>query len=482
MINDLRAAIQSGKSEGEAIALVGETAASVMKNYFEAASDEALLALLRDGWIAILKNYKDSDSRACIAALLGAAGAKIDVVPRDWGGWETLAGVYERVLQSGVAKIPVSIDRNAAQDDFNEIMDSLRGTYANRLDLLGTQTKWMDNSQEVCDMLLAMDVRIAVLPKTRAANLVRYLATGGPKNEKQVEQAATSVRSVVTYRVGNKVDLLNLRMGPGSNYPVLDKIPAGTGGIKLGVGRKANGPTMWQEVSVNGYTGWVNEIYLEAEPEIGTPPTVSQSRTAETTDQPQSQAQDFIVTAKERPEGLILWVQERDSGRLLINTATNGIALNGDLNTGRRAALTVTSQRSGPNMPIASGVFMIVRDTLSNGVYEASVHWGRPDEVKLVTPQEQARFEAWERQFQPTPCVRDPSLPVDTVRLEAGAESKIRPGYFFPTRPAKPPNYVPTQYVPAKVLRNDGSFLGWQYFAPAQLKRLHEQPNAVSGR
>jgi hypothetical protein len=36
--------------------------------------------------------------------------------------------------------------------------------------------------------------------------------------------------------------------------------------------------------------------------------------------------------------------------------------------------------------------------------------------------------------------------------------------------------------VPAKVLRNDGEFLGWQYFAPAQLKRLHDQPNAVSGR
>ena len=37
-------------------------------------------------------------------------------------------------------------------------------------------------------------------------------------------------------------------------------------------------------------------------------------------------------------------------------------------------------------------------------------------------------------------------------------------------------------YVPAKVLRNDGEFLGWQYFAPAQLKRVHEQPNAVGGR
>jgi hypothetical protein len=214
----------------------------------------------------------------------------------------------------------------------------------------------------------------------------------------------------------------------------------------------------------------------------GTRPTVSESRTADTTQQPQSQAEDFIVTAKDGPDGLILWVQERDSGRLLVNTVTNSIALNGDLDTGRRAALAVTSQRSGPNMPIASGVFMIERDTLSNGIYEASVHRVRPEEIKRVTPEEQARFEAWVRQFQPTPCVRDPSLPMDTVRLEPGVESKIRPGYFFPTRPARLPNYVPTQYVPAKVLRNDGAFLGWQYFAPAQLERLHEQPNAVSGR
>jgi DnaJ domain len=211
-------------------------------------------------------------------------------------------------------------------------------------------------------------------------------------------------------------------------------------------------------------------------------PTISESPMAHTAQQPQSQAQDFIVIAKDATDGLILWVQERDSGRLLLNTITEGIALNGDLNTGRRAALTVTSQHSGANMPIASGAFMIVRDAFSNGVYEASVHRGRPAEIETLAPEEQARVEAWERQFQPTPCVRDPSLPMDTVRLEPGAESKIRPGYFFPTRPAQPPNYVPTLYVPAKVLRNDGAFLGWQYFSPAQLKRLHEQPNAVSGR
>jgi len=34
------------------------------------------------------------------------------------------------------------------------------------------------------------------------------------------------------------------------------------------LGREVKGPTMWQEVSVNDYTGWVNEIYIKVEPEI----------------------------------------------------------------------------------------------------------------------------------------------------------------------------------------------------------------------
>jgi len=103
------------------------------------------------------------------------------------------------------------------------------------------------------------------------------------------------------------------------------------------------------------------------------------------------------------------------------------------------------------------------------------VNWipAPPGSIVPMSPAEQARFEAWVKQWQPTPCVQDASLPPDTVRLQPGAENKIRTGYFFPTRPAKTPDYVPTGYVPTKVLRNDGKFLGWQYFAPAQLKYMH---------
>lgn len=70
-----------------------------------------------------------------------------------------------------------------------------------------------------------------------------------------------------TYRVVNvrEGDAVNIRQGPGSNYPVVAQIPPGGRGITLAPRRVANGSTMWQEISVAGYAGWVNEIYLEAE-------------------------------------------------------------------------------------------------------------------------------------------------------------------------------------------------------------------------
>jgi Protein of unknown function (DUF4236)/Bacterial SH3 domain len=72
---------------------------------------------------------------------------------------------------------------------------------------------------------------------------------------------------VRTCRVVNVAarDSLKLREGPGSKYPVVTKIPAGTRGITLGNKRAGNGPTTWQEISWDGHVGWVREIYIEAE-------------------------------------------------------------------------------------------------------------------------------------------------------------------------------------------------------------------------
>jgi uncharacterized protein YgiM (DUF1202 family) len=70
-----------------------------------------------------------------------------------------------------------------------------------------------------------------------------------------------------TYRVVNirSGDFLYVRAGPGSVYRPVARIPPGTRGIALGGNRLANGTTVWQEISTRGYSGWVNEIYLEKE-------------------------------------------------------------------------------------------------------------------------------------------------------------------------------------------------------------------------
>ena len=60
-------------------------------------------------------------------------------------------------------------------------------------------------------------------------------------------------------------DSLKVRTGPSQTDRVVATLAPGTRGILLLSGRIVNGPTMWQEISVGGYTGWVNEIYLEAD-------------------------------------------------------------------------------------------------------------------------------------------------------------------------------------------------------------------------
>ena len=68
----------------------------------------------------------------------------------------------------------------------------------------------------------------------------------------------------VTYRVVkiSQGDYLNMRAGAGSKYPIVMKLAPGTDRIVLGANRVANDETMWQEIIVNGQTGWVNADYI----------------------------------------------------------------------------------------------------------------------------------------------------------------------------------------------------------------------------
>jgi L-lactate utilization protein LutC len=67
-----------------------------------------------------------------------------------------------------------------------------------------------------------------------------------------------------TYRIVGvrKGDYLSVRSGPGSTYSVIARLSANERGIKLGSNRINNGPTVWQEVVTDQYTGWVNAEHL----------------------------------------------------------------------------------------------------------------------------------------------------------------------------------------------------------------------------
>ena len=91
----------------------------------------------------------------------------------------------------------------------------------------------------------------------------------GPVELAASAQVPSATPFVQTCRVVNIAagDSLKLRAGPGSTYPAVTKIPAGTRGITPRRDRVRKGTTMWQEVSWDGHTGWVNATYIAIESE-----------------------------------------------------------------------------------------------------------------------------------------------------------------------------------------------------------------------
>jgi hypothetical protein len=62
-----------------------------------------------------------------------------------------------------------------------------------------------------------------------------------------------------------KDDMLNIRSGPGANYPTVGRLPATFGGIRI-----IEGPVMsdteWVRISFGGQSGWVAQRYLAPQP------------------------------------------------------------------------------------------------------------------------------------------------------------------------------------------------------------------------
>ena len=78
-------------------------------------------------------------------------------------------------------------------------------------------------------------------------------------------ERADAVEGARTYRVVYVApdDVLNIRAGPSIGFPVVGRIPPGGRGVRL-VGHCRD----WCPVSYNGASGWVNPLYLAAEPGV----------------------------------------------------------------------------------------------------------------------------------------------------------------------------------------------------------------------
>lgn len=182
MTADFATAIRAGKSEADAAAVAAGDAAGLMPKYLPAASDEALLAV-RDQWIALLGKYKNKNSQACIAAFTDGRVSISRAFP-EFDTTNTLQ-VLDKVMRSGSTRIPLPLDKKAAEDDLGTVFPPIAERYGNDLLLLQHEDQWMDNSQKVCDMLLRLYQNVAALPDKRSANLVRYLVSASAQSEEQ---------------------------------------------------------------------------------------------------------------------------------------------------------------------------------------------------------------------------------------------------------------------------------------------------------
>jgi hypothetical protein len=82
--------------------------------------------------------------------------------------------------------------------------------------------------------------------------------------------------SITTYRVVGVPagDFLNLRTGPGQNYPIVQRLQNGLDGITLLGSPVNNDGTIWQKIDSRGTQGWAVLSYLVAGTVITVKPTI----------------------------------------------------------------------------------------------------------------------------------------------------------------------------------------------------------------
>jgi hypothetical protein len=65
----------------------------------------------------------------------------------------------------------------------------------------------------------------------------------------------------------DKSDVLNVRAAPGSQSPVVGRIPPDSKGVLVTGARRSIGPGVWREIRYGDVQGWVNERFLTEETE-----------------------------------------------------------------------------------------------------------------------------------------------------------------------------------------------------------------------
>lgn len=77
-------------------------------------------------------------------------------------------------------------------------------------------------------------------------------------------QTAVAYNSNENYKIVNVAnwDALNVRSGAGTEYRVINEIPANSNGIKVTNSEKSINGSTWVKINWNGQKGWVNKRYL----------------------------------------------------------------------------------------------------------------------------------------------------------------------------------------------------------------------------
>jgi hypothetical protein len=85
-----------------------------------------------------------------------------------------------------------------------------------------------------------------------------------PANSPAAGASEISAPHLETYRVTGVPDgdFLNMRQGPGANYPIVLRLQSGVDGIALLGQPVINGTTRWQQIVAREKSGWVNADFL----------------------------------------------------------------------------------------------------------------------------------------------------------------------------------------------------------------------------